>query len=104
MNAYVSKLFGVSNRVSNLADRVQRDVSKWARKFYFNRKVNYSECVLQSQIPINHNPGRVFLTQYCVRKTAHTVDNNFFVIIVLNSVFIDLGGHNRQKVLYVGRR
>ena len=39
-NACVSKLFGVSNRVSNLADRVQRDVSKWARKFYFNRKVN----------------------------------------------------------------
>ena len=52
-NACVSKLFGVSNRVSNLADRVQRDVSKWARKIYFNRKVNIRSAYYSRKYRIN---------------------------------------------------
>ena len=40
----------------------------------------------------------MFLSQKLMLKMPHSVVNDSFVMIVLNSDFIGLGGHNRQKV------
>ena len=48
-----TKTCGVSNLVSNLADRVQWDVSKYVKYIFFNRKVNIRNAYYSRKYRIN---------------------------------------------------